>query len=63
MYIYFQNHNVPHNVWLGVTVENSKYSYRIDILKKINEMYFMKGVILFYAFINGKNYQQTVDTY
>ncbi len=36
MYIYFQNHNVPQNVWLGVTVENSKYSYRIDILKKIN---------------------------
>ena len=36
MYIYCQNHNVPQNVWLGVTVENSKYSYRIDILKKIN---------------------------
>mgnify|MGYP000888739363 FL=1 len=36
MYIYFQNHNVPQNVWLGVTVENSKYSYRIDFLKKIN---------------------------
>ena len=36
MYIYCQNHNVPQNVWLGVTVENSKYSYRIDFLKKIN---------------------------
>jgi len=34
---------------------------KTDILKKINEMYFMKGVILFYAFFNGKNYQQTVE--
>jgi len=36
MFEYFQNHNVPENVWLGVTVENSKYLYRVDILRKIN---------------------------
>jgi len=35
MFEYFQNHNVPDNVWLGVTVENSSYIYRIDILRKI----------------------------
>lgn len=36
MFIYFQNHNVPENVWIGVTVENESYTYRIDILRKIN---------------------------
>jgi len=33
---YFKNKNVPHNVWLGVTVENKKYVYRINTLKNIN---------------------------
>lgn len=36
MFEYFQNHIVPENVWLGVTVENESYTYRIDILRKIN---------------------------
>lgn len=44
MFEYFQNHNVPDNVWLGVTVENSSYIYRIDILRKI------KSTIKFVSF-------------
>ncbi len=44
MFEYFQNHNVPDNVWLGVTVENSSYTYRIDILRKI------KSTIKFVSF-------------
>jgi len=44
MFKYFQNHNVPDNVWLGVTVENSSYTYRIDILRKI------KSTIKFVSF-------------
>ncbi|MDI6832575.1 MAG: phage Gp37/Gp68 family protein [Bacteroidales bacterium] len=44
MFEYFQNHNVPDNVWLGVTVENSSYTYRIDILRKI------KSTIQFVSF-------------
>lgn len=44
MFEYFQNHNVPDNVWLGVTVENASYIYRIDILRKI------KSTIKFVSF-------------
>jgi len=33
---YFSNRAVPKNVWLGVTVENAKYKYRIDYLKQID---------------------------
>ncbi|MEM5777816.1 MAG: phage Gp37/Gp68 family protein [Candidatus Aenigmatarchaeota archaeon] len=32
---YFKNKTVPSNVWLGVSVENSNYTYRIDTLRKI----------------------------
>lgn len=33
---YFSKRTVPKNVWLGVTVENNKYKYRIDCLKQID---------------------------
>ncbi len=33
---YFSKRPIPKNVWLGVTVENSKYKYRIDYLRRIN---------------------------
>lgn len=33
---YFTNRKVPKNVWLGVTVENSKTKDRIDVLRKID---------------------------
>jgi len=33
---YFSKRAVPKNVWLGVTIENAKYKYRIDYLKQIN---------------------------
>lgn len=33
---YFQDREVPKNVWLGVSVENSTFAYRIETLKKIN---------------------------
>ena len=33
---YFAKKTIPQNVWLGVTVENEKYKYRIDCLKKID---------------------------
>ena len=33
---YFSKRAVPKNVWLGVTVENTKYKHRIDTLRKIN---------------------------
>ncbi len=33
---YFAKKTIPQNVWLGVTVENEKYKYRIDYLKKID---------------------------
>jgi len=33
---YFSNRAVPKNVWLGVTIENAKYKYRIDYLKQID---------------------------
>lgn len=32
---YFEKRKVPQNVWLGVTVENSKTKNRIDVLRKI----------------------------
>ena len=32
---YFSFHEVPKNVWLGVTVENAEYKYRIDLLREI----------------------------
>lgn len=33
---YFGNRKLPENVWLGVSVENSTYKYRIDSLRKVN---------------------------
>lgn len=33
---YFSKRSIPKNVWLGVTVENAKYKYRIDYLKQID---------------------------
>lgn len=33
---YFENREVPKNVWLGVTVENSDAKNRIDILRNID---------------------------
>jgi protein gp37 len=33
---YFKHRKVPKNVWLGVTVENSKTKNRIDVLRKID---------------------------
>lgn len=33
---YFKSRKVPNNVWLGVTVESSKFKNRIDILRKID---------------------------
>ena len=33
---YFRDKVLPKNVWLGVTVENSKTKHRIDYLRKIN---------------------------
>ncbi len=36
MHNYFSNKNVPQNVWLGVTVENSKVKNRIDSLRQID---------------------------
>lgn len=33
---YFEKRIVPENVWLGVTVENQKKKYRIDILRNID---------------------------
>lgn len=33
---YFQGKDVPENVWLGVTVENTKVKQRIEILRNIN---------------------------
>jgi len=33
---YFKTREVPENVWMGVTVENDKFKYRIDDLRKVN---------------------------
>jgi len=33
---YLSKRTIPQNVWLGVTVENAKYKYRIDYLRKID---------------------------
>jgi len=33
---YFSNRNVPKNVWLGVSVENSTFKNRINFLKEID---------------------------
>lgn len=33
---YFSENYIPSNVWLGVSVENETFKYRIDTLKKIN---------------------------
>jgi protein gp37 len=33
---YFRTRTVPENVWLGITVENKKATYRIDYLMTIN---------------------------
>ena len=35
METYFEQHAVPHNVWLGVTVENKDAKYRIDHLRHL----------------------------
>lgn len=32
---YFTNHNIPPNVWLGVTVEAPELKYRIDLLRHL----------------------------
>lgn len=36
MHKYFHNNRPPKNVWLGVTVENRRSKYRIDLLRNIN---------------------------
>ncbi len=36
MHAYFNGKNIPKNVWLGITVEDKKTKYRIDILRKTN---------------------------
>lgn len=33
---YFQNRNIPNNVWLGVTVESPEVKYRIDYLRGLD---------------------------
>lgn len=33
---YFSNRKIPQNVWIGVTVEASKYKYRINYLRNID---------------------------
>ncbi len=35
MFEYFHDKQMPENVWLGVTVENATFKYRIDTLKHI----------------------------
>jgi protein gp37 len=32
---YFKNKKAPNNVWIGVSVENATFKYRIDTLKRI----------------------------
>lgn len=32
---YFQEWDLPENTWLGVTIENARYTYRADILREI----------------------------
>ncbi len=36
MYEYLKDKKLPHNIWLGVTVENTAAKERIDFLRKIN---------------------------
>lgn len=38
MEYYFQNRQVPQNVWLGVTVENKSSIFRIDYLRRIKNV-------------------------
>lgn len=33
---YFSSHSIPQNAWLGVTVENSEYFGRIDLLRNLS---------------------------
>lgn len=33
---FFSNHKVPDNAWIGTTVENSTYLYRLDLLRQID---------------------------
>lgn len=33
---YFQNHDIPKNVWLGTTVEAAEYKYRVDVIRPLN---------------------------
>lgn len=42
MEAYFEQHDVPHNVWLGVTVENKNAKYRIEHLRHLKaEVHFL----------------------
>lgn len=42
MEVYFEQHDVPHNVWLGVTVENKNAKYRIEHLRHLKaEVHFL----------------------
>ena len=36
MAVYFSNHPIPHNAWLGVTVECKSSKPRIDLIRKLN---------------------------
>lgn len=36
MAVYFSNHPIPHNAWLGVTVECKSSIPRIDLIRKLN---------------------------
>lgn len=36
MATYIQSHGVPENVWLGVTVENQKTRFRIELLRNLS---------------------------
>lgn len=36
MAVYFSNHPIPHNAWLGVTVECKSSIHRIDLIRKLN---------------------------
>jgi len=36
MYELLKDYQLPENIWLGVSVENADYKYRIDLLRKID---------------------------
>ena len=33
---YFETRNIPHNAWIGVTVENKETKYRIDHIRRLD---------------------------